>query len=47
MVADAGYWHRDQMQALAGDGISALIPPDADQRKGTGPGWNGGLYDFL
>ena len=39
VVADAGYWHRVQMQALAGDGIGVLIPPDANKRKGARPGW--------
>jgi transposase len=47
VVADAGYWHRVQMQALAGDGIGVLIPPDANKRKGTRPGWDGGLYAFM
>jgi hypothetical protein len=40
VVADAGYWHRVQMQALAGDGIAVLIPPDANKRKGARPGWD-------
>src|SRR5215207_9258538 len=39
VVADAGYWHRVQMQALAGEGIGVLIPPDANKRKGARPGW--------
>jgi transposase len=47
VVADAGYWHRVQMQALAGDGIQVLIPPDANKRKGARPGWDGGLYAFM
>jgi transposase len=47
VLADAGYWHQVQMQALAGDGIQVLIPPDANERKGTRPGWNGGLYAFM
>ena len=47
VLADAGYWHRVQMQALAGDGISVLIPPDANKRKGARPGWDGGLYAFM
>jgi hypothetical protein len=46
VVADAGYWHNDQMQRLAGDGLTVLIPPDAKKRKGTRPGWDGGLYAF-
>jgi hypothetical protein len=47
VLADAGYWHQIQMQALAGDGIAVLIPPDAKKRKGARPGWNGGLYAFM
>jgi len=47
VLADAGYWHHVQMQALAADGITVLIPPDAKKRQGTRPGWNGGLYAFM
>src|SRR5919106_918377 len=47
VLADAGYWHRVQMQALAGEGIGVLIPPDANKRKGARPGWDGGLYAFM
>jgi transposase len=47
VLADAGYWHQVQMQALAGDGIAVLIPPDANKRKGARPGWTGGLYAFM
>ena len=46
-VADAGYWHQVQMQALAADGVQVLIPPDANKRKGARPGWDGGLYAFM
>jgi Transposase DDE domain len=47
VLADAGYWHQAQMQALAGDGIGVLIPPDANKRKAARPGWDGGLYAFM
>jgi transposase len=47
VLADAGYWHQVQMQALAANGIQALIPPDANKRKGTRPGCDGGLYAFM
>src|SRR5919108_1538228 len=47
VLADAGYWHQVQMQALAGDGLAVLIPPDAKKRKGARPGWDGGLYAFM
>jgi hypothetical protein len=36
VVADAGYWHQAKIQALAGDGIGVLIPPDANKRKAPG-----------
>jgi hypothetical protein len=47
VVADAGYWHHDQMDNLAGRGITVLIPPDAGKRKGARPGWDGGRYAFM
>jgi 2-hydroxychromene-2-carboxylate isomerase len=47
VVADAGYWHHDQMDQLAGRGIQVLIPPDAGKRKGARPGWDGGRYAFM
>ena len=47
VLADAGYWHHVQMQRLAGDGVTVLVPPDANKRAGARPGWNGGLYAFM
>lgn len=47
IVADAGYWHLEQMNEITGDGIPVLIPPDSSRRKSTRPGWNGGAYDFM
>jgi transposase len=47
VVADAGYWHQDQMQRLVDRGIQILIPPDSSRRKGARPGWDGGLYAFM
>jgi hypothetical protein len=47
IVADAGYWHHEQMDELAGDGIQVLIPPDSGKRKGTRPGWQGGRYAWM
>jgi len=47
VVADAGYWHTKQMEAIVGRGIQVLIPPDSGLRKGTRPGWNEGLYAFM
>lgn len=47
VLADAGYWHHQQMDALVDHGIQVLIPPDAGKRKGTRPGWDGGRYAFM
>jgi Transposase DDE domain len=47
VVADSGYWHSEQMQRLAADGIPVLIPPDSGLRTTARPGWNGGLYAFM
>jgi hypothetical protein len=49
VVADAGYWHLDQMNEITGDGIPVLIPPDSSRRanKPKRRGWDGGAYDFM
>jgi transposase len=47
VIADAGYWHQQQMEHLVDRGIQVLIPPDAKSRKGSRPGWDGGLYAFM
>jgi transposase len=47
VLADAGYWHGEQIDRLMGQGIQVLIPPDADKRRGTRPGWDGGRYAFM
>lgn len=47
VVADAGYWHLDQMNEITLAGIPALIPPDSTRRKDARPGWTGGAYDFM
>ena len=39
VVADAGYWHTEQMDVLAAQGIPLLIPPDAGKRTTARPGW--------
>jgi hypothetical protein len=44
VLADAGYWHTEQMQRLAARGMPVLIPPDAHKRNGVLPGWTGGMY---
>jgi transposase len=47
VLADAGYWHHQQMQRIVDRGTQVLIPPDASKRKGARPGWDGGLYAFM
>ncbi len=47
VVAVAGYWHHVQIDNIVSRGIQVLIPPDAGKRKGTRPGWDGGLYAFM
>jgi transposase len=46
-LADAGYWDGADIQALMGDGIAALVPPDAHTRTAPNPKRRGGLYDHM
>ncbi len=46
VLADAGYWKNDAIEALCAQGIPTLVAPDADRRKEPRPGRRGGLYDF-
>jgi transposase len=47
VLADAGYWHKDQMEAIVAHGTKVLIPPDSSNRKGKRPGWDKGFYAFM
>jgi hypothetical protein len=47
VLADAGYWHRRQMQVITDRGFEVLIPPDGAMREGKRPGWENGLYDLM
>jgi transposase len=47
LLADAGYWHQQQMERIVDRGIAVLIPPDASKRRGARPGWDGGPYAFM
>ncbi len=47
VLADPGYWHTKQMEAVVGRGIQVLIPPDSGLRKDSRPGWDNGLYAFM
>jgi transposase len=46
VLADAGYWKNEAIEALCAEGIPTLVAPDADRRKAPRPGRRGGLYDF-
>ena len=45
LLADAGYWHGEQMQRIVDRGIEVLIPPDTSRRRTTRRNWDGGRYD--
>jgi hypothetical protein len=47
VLADAGYWHGEQIDDLMGRGVVVLIRPDGAGRQGTRPGWNSGRYAFM
>jgi transposase len=47
VVADAGYWHREQMERIQGRGIEVIVPPDSGKRRGARPGWDGGAYTSM
>jgi len=47
LLADAGYWHGEQMQRIVDRGIEVLIPPDTSRRRTTRRNWNGGRYDQM
>jgi Transposase DDE domain len=47
VVADAGYWKNEAIEALAAQGIVPIVAPDADRRREPRPGRRGGLYDFM
>ena len=47
VLADAGYWHTQQMENIVSDGIQVLVPPDAGLREGARPGWDKGPYAFM
>jgi transposase len=47
VLADAGYWHGEQMQRITDRGIEVLIPPDTSRRRATRRNWDGGCYDEM
>src|SRR3954469_21657881 len=44
VLADAGYWKNDAIEAIVAQGIQILVAPDADRRKAPGRGPRGALY---
>ena len=47
VLADAGYWSNNHIDALRERGITPIIAPDADKRKGPRKTRLGGPYDFM
>jgi len=47
VLADAGYWHHPQMQAISEQGIEVLVPPDGNMREGKRRGWEEGVYQAM
>jgi transposase len=47
LVADAGYWHKRQMEKIVIGGTQVLVPPDSDLQEKPRAGWTGGLYDHM
>jgi transposase len=47
VLADAGYWSNDHIDALRERGIIPIVAPDADKRKGPRKTRLGGPYDFM
>jgi hypothetical protein len=46
-LADAGYWHTEQMQNIINRGTQVLVPPESIKHKTARPGWQGGVYDHM
>jgi transposase len=47
VLADAGYWHGEQIQRIAEGGMQVLIPPDTGRQRTTRRNWEGGRYDEM
>jgi hypothetical protein len=46
-LADTGYWHEQQIDAVVNTGTQVLIPPDAGKHETPRRGWTGGRYAFM
>src|SRR3954463_2021874 len=47
LLADAGYWHSEQMANVVNRGTVVLIPPDTSRKRTSRRNWDGGHYDFM
>ena len=48
VLADAGYWHTQQIENIVSDGMQVLVPPDSGMKaEGGRAGWDGGMYAFM
>jgi transposase len=47
VLADAGYWHKQQIENIVSDGMQVLVPPDSSLNAQTRTGWDGGMYAFM
>jgi transposase len=47
VLADAGYWHTAQMQAIEERGVEVLLPPDGNMREGKRRGWEDGRFQVM
>jgi hypothetical protein len=47
VLADAGYWHHEQMDNLTARGLQLLVAPDAGHRKPPRPGRDKGRFAFM
>ena len=47
VLADAGYWHTNQIEHLHADGFQVLVPPDSIVAEAPRGGWEGGMYSFM
>ena len=47
VIADAGYWHTRQIEAIEDHGIEVLVPPESGLREGARPGWKRPRYEQM
>ena len=47
LLADAGYWHGEQMDRIVNRGIPVSDPARHHRQRATRRNWEGGHYDFM